>query len=93
MRKKEKTGGGARCGFRLEWESSPEGMGRLYLFGVRSFGEYRDDRKGFLSGAGRVTVKGKGLTVRTYRSGGVELTGVIVGVDLSIPEGKDGETD
>jgi len=67
--------------FRLEWSGDPED-GLLYLFGVDSFGEYAEDRKSFLTGAGKVTVVGKGIRVSTFRSGGVEIRGRIRGVKL-----------
>lgn len=67
--------------FRLEWEVKATG-GALYLFGVKSFGEYGEKRKSFLTGAGVVSVYGEGLTAQTFRSGCVEVCGNVLGVSL-----------
>ena len=80
---------GKRGVFRLEWEEKAKGEGVLYLFGVRSFGEYGERRKSFLTGAGNVSVYGEGLSVQTFRSGCVEVCGRILGVSLD-REGGDG---
>lgn len=78
--KKKGTRNGGRRGFRLEWEGTKDGNGTLYLFGVDSFGEYEERRKGFLTGAGSVSVIGDNLLIQTFRSGGVEVNGRIRGV-------------
>ena len=79
--------------FRLEWEARAKGDGALYLFGVRSFGEYGERRKTFLTGAGIVSVYGEGLTVQTFRSGCVEVCGTILGVSLDREGGQRVATD
>ena len=73
----------ARCGFRLEWEGDADGSGRLFLFGVASFGAYEEKRKCFLTDAGKVSVCGERLSVETFRSGGVEVVGRILGVSFT----------
>ena len=93
MKKSEREAGGARRGFRLEWEENRDGNGRIFLFGVDSFGAYEENRKIFLTSAGIVTVLGERLSVRTFRSGSVEVSGTIGGVSF-VPsrgrrEGKD----
>ena len=89
-RRREKGGGRS---FRVEWEVAGSD-GRVYLFGVRSFGAYTDDEKRFLTGAGRVAIYGKRLTVSTYRSGCVEVSGTILGVSLDpVGKGEKGNAD
>lgn len=71
----------ARRAFRLEWEGDG-GRGRVYLFGVRSIGEYADRCKRFMTSAGWVSVFGNRLTLSTYRSGCVVISGEILGVSV-----------
>lgn len=92
MKRREPTGGTRRI-VRVEWEFASDGRGRVYLFGVRSFGDYGNDRTCFQTGAGCVTVSGEELTVRTFCSGGVELTGRIDSVTVTGREGKDRAAD
>ncbi|MBO4284516.1 MAG: hypothetical protein J5958_07850 [Clostridia bacterium] len=72
-----------KCGFRVEWEEDTDGSGRLFLFGVASFGAYEEKKKCFLTKAGKVSVYGERLSVETFRSGGVEVVGRIVGVSFA----------
>ena len=78
MKKREKSErAGGKRGFRLEWEENRNGAGTLYLFGVEQFGDYTDRCKSFQTGAGVLSVSGEGLSVTTFRSGAVEVTGKI----------------
>ena len=90
MMKSEHERGARRSAFRLEWESDRDGVGRLFLFGVASFGRYGESEKRFLTAGGDVAVRGERLSVRTYRSGGVEVCGSIreVSFDPSVRRGK-----
>ena len=72
----------AKRGLRLEWEVDADGSGRLFLFGVASFGAYEEKRKCFQTDAGSVSVYGERLSVETFRSGGVEVAGQIAGVSF-----------
>ena len=80
----------ARRGFRLEWEGRGDGSGRIYLFGVRSFGAYEEKRKCFRVDAGSVSVYGELLSVQTFRSGAVEVLGRIAGVSFAPGREDDG---
>ena len=96
MKKEKRKGRFPKSAFRLEWEGTSDGFGRLYLFGVESFGEYRTERKCFRFSCGCVFITGRELSVLTYRFGGVEVTGKIAGVTFqpSQKTGGDGlETD
>ena len=83
MKKRANRSVAGRRKFRLEWEGDADGNGRLYLFGVRSFGEYEEKRKRFRTDAGDVSVYGERLSVETFRSGGVEVAGRITGVSFA----------
>ena len=93
MMKSEHGLGARRSAFRLEWESDRDGVGRLFLFGVASFGRYGESEKRFLTAGGDVAVRGERLSVRTYRSGGVEIIGGILSVSFEPSVGVREEND
>ncbi|MBP5428576.1 MAG: YabP/YqfC family sporulation protein [Clostridia bacterium] len=93
MMKKERGRGAGRSVFRLEWESDRDGVGRLFLFGVATFGRYGENEKRFLTADGAVSVRGERLSVKTYRSGGVEVCGSIREVSFDPFDRREEEID